>query len=228
MRLDEDELERIDRWRAELGDFPSRAEAVRRLVDLGLAKGAHHEVSLSDGEKLLAIMVRDIYKQLDIKQAEIDPDFVADAIFGGHLWALKWEMEGLFHGHRDAQRDVLEVVDILDMWTFIEQGYQKLSKKDKQRVEKEAAPFGADVKFRGFDGNNEGAYMSIAMFLVAKMGRFVTFKGRELKSHMPSLDTYRRMLHAFKPMRSRLVGSGLNVEQIIAILQEEMHPERRK
>lgn len=37
MRLDEDAIKRIDDWRRSQPDLPSRAEAIRRLVDQALA-----------------------------------------------------------------------------------------------------------------------------------------------------------------------------------------------
>ena len=41
---------------------------------------------------------------------------------------------------------------MLDMWSFIEEGYAKLSDKDKERVALEGGPFGEHVKFQGFNG----------------------------------------------------------------------------
>jgi hypothetical protein len=41
MRLDPAAVERIDAWRREQPDLPSRTEAIRRLVELGL--GAKRE-----------------------------------------------------------------------------------------------------------------------------------------------------------------------------------------
>jgi len=123
---------------------------------------------------------------------------------------------------------VREVVDVLDMWSFLESSYGKLSKADKARVAKEADPFGVHVEFRGFDGNNETAYTSIARFLVDKMDRFSEFKGRDLNSHMPTLATYGRMLEVFLPLRETLIGGYLNTAQIIAILKARVHPENRE
>jgi hypothetical protein len=51
------------------------------------------------------------------------------------------------------------------MWYFIESAYSKLSKKEKDRVEKEAYPFGKPVTFPGFDGNNESDYLGVARYL---------------------------------------------------------------
>ena len=224
MRVDEEIIAKVDKWRAGQGDVPSRAEAMRRLVELGLARETGDAVRFSDGEKLLAIMMRDLYRHLKVK-GEIDPDFVGDVIWGGHYWAPKWEMSGLFHDHEDDPRDVRFVADVLDMWRFIELAYGKLSKKDKDRIEKEAEPFGKNVKFPGFDGNYETPHLGIAIFLVEKMDRFSEFKGRELNSHFPTLDSYRRMLAVFKSMRSGLVGAKLDATQLIWILKANKYSE---
>ena len=37
LRIDEEQLSRIDEWASEQSDRPTRAEAVRRLVNLGLS-----------------------------------------------------------------------------------------------------------------------------------------------------------------------------------------------
>ena len=220
MRLDEDILTSVDDWRRQQDDVPSRAEAMRRLVELGLSKTASKNVNFSDGEKLLLFMMRDMYKHLKMTNTEIDPEFISEVILGGHYWAPKWDMQGLFHDYEDNPQDVSFVVDILDMWDFIESSYDELSEKDKERLKKEADPFGKHVKFMGFDGNNEASYIGIARFLIEKMGRFSSFKKRELNSHMPTVGTYRGMLSVFEPMRSKLIGTRLNTTQLIAILNE--------
>jgi uncharacterized protein YfbU (UPF0304 family) len=225
MRVDEDILIRVDKWRSEQGDVPSRAEAMRRLVELGLGVESAGAVRFSDGEKLIMFMLRDIYKHLKPARAEIDPDFVANVIDGGHYWAPKWVMPGVFHDHEDDPRAVKLVVDVLDMWSFLESGHAKLSKADKERVEKAVPHFGKHVRFMGFDGNYESAHTSIALFLVEKMERFTGFKGRDFNSHMPTLATYQRMLRVFEPIRRGLVGGGLAANQIIEILKAaEMQP----
>lgn len=218
MRVDGDILSRVDKWREKQDDVPSRAEAMRRLVEVGLTRATSEAVRFSDGEKLLAIMMRDVYRHFKIK-GEVDADFISEVIYGGHYWAATWEMGGLFTDYEDDARDVHFVTDVLDMWRFIEYAYEKLSKKDKDRVEKEADPFGKHVKFRGFDGNNETSHMGIARFLIEKMGRWSQFKGRELNSHFPSLATYSRMLAVFEPMRAGLVGTELDADQLIRILK---------
>lgn len=224
MRLEEEVLQRVDKWRTSQTDEPSRAEAMRRLLELGLERSSNQAVKFSDGEKLLIAMMGDVYKNLKIENSEIDPKFVNSVIHGGHYWAPKWNMQGLFHDYEDDPRHVRFVTNTLDMWLFIESGYEKLSQEDKKRVEKEADPYGKNVKFMGFDGNNEAEHMSIARFLIDDMHRFESYKGRSyLNSHSPKIDTYKRMFSIFEPMRSNLIGNGLNADQIIRILKSQKY-----
>ena len=228
MRLGQTVLEELDQWRVRQDDLPSRSEAVRRLVEAGLGEsGEKRNLKLGDGEKLILIMLCQLFKQLKLK-SEIDPAFVEEVIRGGHYWAFDWEYPGIFHGHEDARAVVSEVVNILDMWSFLERGFGELSKKDKDRIAAEAEPFGKHVVFAGFDGNNEGEHMSIARFLINELDRFSEFKGRDLNAHMHTLDAHRRMLSVFGPIRSNLTGRDLNATEIIEILKAKLHPSRRK
>lgn len=227
LRLDENTLVRIDEWRAQQPDLPSRAEAMRRLVELGIGRSQHQSVDFSDGEKLLLLMMRDLYRHLHVTDAESDPEFIAEVIFGGHFWAPKWKLAGVFHDHEDDPRDLRWVLNILEMWDRIEAGYERLSKKDRAVIERVAAPFGKHVRFPGFDGNSEAAALGIAWFLVNKMERFSRFAGRELNAHMPTRDTYERMLSVFEPMRKNLLGAELGVAELTELLKAQLHPDWR-
>lgn len=227
MRMDEATLERIDRWRSEEPDRPSRAEAIRRLVETGLATRHSDSVTFSDGEKLLLLMMGDLYKHLRLTSQEaVDVDFISKVIYGGHYWAPKWELTGVFHGHADDQRHLRKVLDVLEMWDFLERGYERLSTKDRARVAKEAAPFGKPVEFVGFDGNNEAEYLGIAYFLVNEMKRYTRFAKRDLNSHMPTLAMHERMLGVFQPMKQGIVRAELDATLLIKVLKAMPYPKR--
>ncbi len=218
MRLDPDLLERVDGWRRKEQDFPSRAESIRRLIERGLEQDGGKHPKLSDGERLMTFMLCEIMEKIGAKR-EIDPDFVSAALLGGHYWGLKWKYDYVFHSHADSEKTVREVVDIIDMWDFIESGFKKLSSDDAARVKADAAPFGDKVSFPGFDGNNESEYASAAAFLIEKLERFSRFRSRaHLNSHMPTLTGYRRMVAAFLPIRATLTGGELSASQIITVL----------
>ncbi len=220
LRIDEEQLSRVDAWADEQPDNPSRAEAVRRLVNLGLSAGSSRAVHFSDGEKMLILMMGDLFKALNVKNPESNPNFLAEVIHGGHYWAPKWDMQGVFHDHVDDPQDVSHVVDVLDMWSFIEEAYDRLTPEQKTALVAEVGEWASDVKFPGFDGNQEGSQMSIARFLVDGMDRFSRFKVRDMNSHCPTFGRYKRMLAIFGPMRASLVGGGLNLQQIVTLLRQ--------
>ena len=225
MRLDPAILKRVDNWRAGQTGLPSRAEAVRRLMETSLSINGG-PLKFSDGEKLIMFMLCDLYKHFKV-DGEIDPSFVAAALHGGHYWGLEWQYTGIFHDHEDNKKAISEVVDVLDVWWFIEQSYGKLSKKDKAGVEKKADPFGKHVTFPGFDGNNESEHLGIARFLIDELDRFSDFKGRDLNSHAPLLGSYLRMLPVFEPMRQNLGGGNfLSANQIIDLLNAQRYDGR--
>lgn len=209
MRLDSRTLERVDAWRACQTDLPSRAEAIRRLMESGLSEMEGKPLKFSDGEKLITLMLCELYKRHKI-DGKIDPLFVEEVLLGGHYWGLEWQFPGIFHGDEDNKATVDEVVDILDMWSFLEESYAELSKKDKDSVQKEARHFGKHVIFPGFDGNKEAEHLHIAKFLINKLDRFTEFKGRDLNSHVPLIQVYRHMVRVFESMRTNLDFGGRN------------------
>lgn len=212
LRLDQVAIDRIDAWRAAQGDLPSRSEAVRRLVERGLAGGdsSPASVPISLGERLILGMLADVHKATKGPK-ESDPNFVMSAIYGGHYWAFDWELPGLIHDHVDSRSDVKFVVDTLDMWAFIEEAAESFSDEEKEALPRQPT-------FLGFDGNNETSLMGIAQFLINDMGRFTRFKGRSLNSHSRTVGRYSSMLRVFEPIRANLVGRRLSAAELREIL----------
>jgi uncharacterized protein YfbU (UPF0304 family) len=177
-------------------------------------------MKLTNPEKLILVMLAEIQEKLAMKDGT-DHKLVANAIYSENTWALDWEMPGIVGSSAEpTPPEVSFVVDVLDMWTFIEEAYESFNAVEKEKIKEEASPFGAHVHFAGFDGNNEGEAMSIANFLIEDMGRFSQFKGREMNSHCSSVPTYKKMLTAFEPLRSTLDGRAhLSVDQVVSILK---------
>lgn len=184
-------------------------------------------MKLSDGEKLIILMLTEMYAKLKV-EGETEPDFLRSAIFNDHLWAIRWKYSGIPFEAAEDPPIVREVVDILDMWSFVEHAYSRLTPEQKVSLAKDAAPFGEEPRFYGFDGNNESEHMSVAMFLVNQLDRFQEFKGRSFNCHHPSLDTHRRMLAIFEPIRLTLVNGPLSLKQLTTILKERVHPSHRE
>ena len=187
-----------------------------RLPERGL------QVQLSDGEKLILLMLTDIYGHMGIK-GDIDPKVVQSAIHNRCTWALDRKYAGTLFGASEIDCSIgNEVMNILDMWSFLEGAYEKLSGEDKDRVKTEAAPFGDLVKFTGFDRKNESEHLQVARFLIDDLKYFPEFKGRDLNSHVPSRDTYMSMRAVFEPMRPSIEMGDMGAERIIKVLNAKI------
>ena len=150
------------------------------------------------------------------KYVKESAQFIIDALADGHMWALEW------HGYRmDTTPSGVadEVGNILTMWRVLVGSFERLSEGDQKDVTAEASVrFGGDgkVTFPGFDGNEESAHLSVAIFLVEKMNRFQELDPRNLNSHWPVLNEYRRMLSVFDSIEDHF--RGLDKDSIIRVL----------
>ena len=115
-----------------------------------------------------------------------------------------------------------EVRTIMQMWLVIERTYDRLSAEERNQIEIKAAPYGDDVKFEGFAGNEETKYLRAARELTRI--DFDRFKGRDLNSHIPRLDAYRRMLRVFEFISTTSPAGDLSISDIVALLKEERPP----
>jgi uncharacterized protein YfbU (UPF0304 family) len=106
-----------------------------------------------------------------------------------------------------------EVLDILEMYRRLSCDYKQL--KDRGDIN------ATDVKFGGFDGNNESSYLLFHEFLI-EQGKFSESPAGN--SHTPSLAIYRRMLEDWKPRRNK---DQLNLADIQAIVKARIHPDNR-
>lgn len=183
-------------------------------------------MQIKDSEKLILLMLCDLYDSNDV-QGDIDHHFIRNAIFDQQTWAIPWKLSGIPFESQETPSEVKYVFDILQMWSIIEYSYAGLTDEEKSQLEVDAAPFGRNPVFRGFDGNNETELLVAADFIINKLQRFEQFRGRDLNSHAPSVGTYSRMLRAFNPAFEDNMGNLLSLEQLTAILKEKIHPENR-
>lgn len=153
-------------------------------------------MELRPADRLIIIMLTDIYKKLGIS-GEVDAEFISAALYGHHTWALDMELTHLIGGDDVRPNVKTDVLNILDMFSLIERSY---------KPQKAALAIADDhwLEFHGFDGNHETDYMSVARFLVDDMGRFTEFAKRDFNSHMPTVDTYLAMYRVFERIRDDL------------------------
>ncbi|MBA1250934.1 YfbU family protein [Pseudomonas luteola] len=182
-------------------------------------------MEMTNYQKLVLTMLCDIHEKLEI-QDSVDPKLVMEAVHGDNTWGLSWAYPGILENEPNPPH-VEFVANVLQMWEDVERSYEQLSDDDKVKVETAATPFGNDPKFPGFDGNNEGEYLSAARFMVENLDRFSDFKGRVNNSHFPAVDGYQRMLNVHEGFSDVMQFGRRSADELIALLNERRHPDNR-
>jgi len=186
-------------------------------------------MEFTNQQKLIITMLSDICVKLDI-QDNVDPDFVRRAVCEDQGWALSWKYPGLFDESGEDPDAVKYVADVLEMWSTLENSFDALDANELDELAAAADPFGKDVKFPGFDGNNEYKLLAIARIFVNDLDRWSEFTGRINNSHMQTTDGYRRMLAVFDKIRSDKNQNHdftlFTVEEIAQVLNGRRHPSR--
>jgi uncharacterized protein YfbU (UPF0304 family) len=100
-----------------------------------------------------------------------------------------------------------EVLEILSMFDYLKQGYERLS--DKSGIDAHA------ITFIGFDGNNEVSYMGYAEYF-CRQGRFGSLNIQDFNSHCPTVEMYRRMLQAHRESKDKYQLSKADIIRIAA------------
>jgi len=169
-------------------------------------------MQLSDGERLIAVMLADVMESMGVNR-DVDPTLVKRLLFNRDEWALTWEYPGTFDGESPTDEVIKETSDILSMWSFIEFSIGELKGEDA-----EAAKSFPRTEFGGFDGNNDPHY-GVAHTLINDLGRWTEFKDRPLNSHSrATLERYRRMLPKYKAAMDGWIDGPLPLEALRDIL----------
>ncbi|UVL35554.1 YfbU family protein [Pseudomonas sp. B21-041] len=181
-------------------------------------------MEFSNSEKLIVALLTEIHSALKIKDG-LDPDLIQSAVSSGQTWALHWQYPGLFQGANDTPNEVLEVAKILDLWERLERSYAAYPADAREELAG-LSIYGENVRFLGFDGNGGDGY-SEAHILINDLGRWGSFKGRDLNSHAPMRDAYVRMLGTLEDMNKGPMDYAFSVEEAAQLLNSMTHPSNR-
>lgn len=109
-----------------------------------------------------------------------------------------------------------EVLDILEMYRGIIYSYNSLKQKGKIGTLTEE-----EVRFPGFDGNNEGKQMSYADYFIKDLDRYSEIEELShgyYNSHCPMLHRYRSMLkkwEAYQTLPNRYMMNEQQIKDLI-------------
>jgi len=167
-------------------------------------------MQLTDGEKLIAIMLADLLAGQNIR-GEIEAGFVKEAILSDKFWAFKWQYPGVFQDTDPDPELVTETVEILSMCSYLERLIQELSPGDLNEIPEEIR-----TVFKGFDANND-EHFGIASMLIETMGLWSEYREHPLNSHGSVLPHYRAMKEVYDGIGGPNSG-GLSLDEIQAVL----------
>lgn len=179
---------------------------------------------LTNSEKLILVMLSEVYERLGINgESGVDPKFIQSAIYSGHTWGVEWKYSWIFDNPDAQPPELNDVVNILDMWSIVEEAYETFDDDQKAELKQLVSPFRDALDFPGFDGKEEGEFSSIAIFLTEHLDRFTRFKGRICDSNIPSVAGYRRMREVFETVQPVLFDRRLAVGELAQILNAGSH-----
>ncbi len=176
-------------------------------------------MKFTDEQRLIVIMLADIQKSMKV-HGEFDADFIKKVAIDKHEFAIPFEHSGAFSSSDNELPEGFKfVIDVLDMWSFIEDGLKNLDAAGRTSLEATAGKFALTAKFDGFDGNGETELMAYTRLLVNDLNRFTEFKGRSFNSHSLREARYAAMHSLFEPIRDTVMGDReLNAAELAQIL----------
>lgn len=141
----------------------------------------------------------------------------------GYEFLYSFQMDHIYGG-KDVMstEECLEVWDTLSMFDAIDRTLKRLKTFDEKDF--------VTTRFMGYDGNNEGKFMSFAAFTIERLRRFTYLPLAEdgyFNSHSPVREMYQRMLSEWKGLSDRQVLE-MSSEQLTHVLSAAVHPENRE
>ena len=184
-------------------------------------------MKFTDSEKLIITMLAEIYEKLEVN-GNVNHQLVKAAIEKNFLWAFNWGQVGFDISEQEPlPKEVVEVFNHLKMWSYIEKSYAELTQENKNDLEKKLSSLGINPVFLGYDKSKEATHYNILKFLFSYCKRFSFLGNRELNSHSPVLESYKRMWAVFSPMLEISDFEKLSIEQLALVLHEQMDPDSR-
>lgn len=177
-------------------------------------------MQLSNAERLMLAMLCEMHEASAVTNG-INSTLVRKALESGNEWAIPADTQLPWSDGASNPPHVTHVLDVLDMWSSIEDSYAALTSGETARY---AADTGHtyDPQFPGFHEHSEADEHSAARFLINEMGRFSKYAGHNLRSHQPTIARSRRMLAVFLPIRATLGSRSpvlMTADEVIAVIK---------
>lgn len=136
------------------------------------------------------------------------------ALAEGYELHYDWIFESVYDGLNHEQCN--EVLNILDMHRAFLFSFNNLPETEQANIDFEK------IKFKGFDGNNEGQLMGYVRYFIIELGRFDELKYDSkfpsFNSHSPMIESYQKMLQKWESIEVEN-KFNLTASQILDIIE---------
>jgi len=150
---------------------------------------------VTDAERLILLMLSDLHDSAGIDK--INTRLLRSAISTNNTWAINWEIPDLGVELSDTPQEVVDVANYMFMWSILEDTWHYFPENIKERIS-ENVQINKTLRFPGFHSTAEKRLYGIAKLFVDDMGRFERHKGRDLNSHTPMEEQYKKMYSTFE------------------------------
>jgi uncharacterized protein len=194
---------------------PSLSEVLKSKQYISIVNGIHADVTLASLLSSISKLINAETFTLSKKDrwflsnqfqilSSVDPENkkeyekTLEVIEGGYELHYSWLTDYINDGNSVmTRRDCLEVIDILDMFSELQDAYENLSNpSDDTSIQT------IWIHFAGFDGNTETKQLQYTRFLIERDRKFewlsLNTRFDPLNSHIPLLDHYRAMLQEYQ------------------------------
>jgi uncharacterized protein YfbU (UPF0304 family) len=131
------------------------------------------------------------------------------AVEHGYKLHYEWLVEHFYD--EMSEDECREVLDILNMYRALRFSYDNL--EDKSGIEEE------DIRFKGFDGNNETSRHSYVRYFILELERFSELAPEspysDFNTHYPVLEAYRKMLAVWSGFTNKYQLSKDQIQQLV-------------
>lgn len=167
-------------------------------------------------EKLILLMLSEIYDHLRITGGTVDGVKVKAAVTSGNTWSLP-----NFYNDDYNMAEAEYVRSVLKMWEHIEKSIEVLSPEDKEKIP--VQHWGADItRFPGFYSSKRGARcLSIAEHMTDDLGLWSRFAGRvrsQSDDEHDMEDRYDNMLKIYPVTGLVYFGKPMRLHSILSMI----------
>ncbi len=172
-------------------------------------------MELSKKERLILYNQYEILKLLNAddeymtKQYELNQEILLNGFKHNYDEMVEWVLD-------DTPDEVSKFVwDVLQMYRVLYSSYAELTSEDKAEIDFD------DIKFDGFDGNEETDYYVYAQFILEKMGRYEEIYNEgdyTANSHANRVGRYSQMLENWDRFGNGRYKS-LSLQQIKKVIE---------